>query len=186
MGDVMGAAAENVFEFRAKRKPSAPDPKNRVFQDAAKAHKAWLGHEGAFVAHTPELLASSAWRAMSLHARRVIDLLELEHMAHRGTENAYLKLPWRQMRAAGIGSDFIINTITEVETLGLITVTHRGGHKGGARQNPSLYKINYLPWKFVPATGPAVYYAPTNEWREHNGKTGRPKSNRMHRTGGPF
>jgi hypothetical protein len=123
---------------------------------------------------------------MSLHARRLIDLLELEHLAHAGSENGFLKLTYRQMQAAGISGDFIAATITELETLGLLTVTHKGSYRGGAKQNPSTYKLNYLPWRFQPGIGGGYYLAPTDEWQTYQGKTARPKSVRMHHTGGAF
>jgi hypothetical protein len=117
---------------------------------------------------------------------RFIDLLELEHARHNGLENGFLKLTWRQMREAGIGGDYIADTIAEVEALGLATVTHRGAYRGGARNDPSTYQLNYLPWKFIPATGPPVYYAPNDEWANYRGKSARPKSRRMVTTSGSF
>jgi hypothetical protein len=179
----MTAKIIQLNRTRPVKPRSAPDPKDRTFPTTRKAHKAWLGHEGGFVAHTASLLSSDAWRAMSLRARRLIDLLELEHLAHAGTENAHLKLTWRQMREAGIGNDHIAATIAEVETLGLVTVTHKGCFRGAARQSPSTYRLNYLPWKFAPAMASAYYLAPNDEWQAFKGKTVSPKSIRMHLTG---
>jgi len=159
------------------------DPRNRTFTLAQKAYKAWLGGH-SFVPHTAELLNSPAWRHRSLYARRFIDRLELEHARHNGLENAYLKLTYRQMQQAGVHSDFIAATLEEVETLGLVTVTHRGAYRGGARNNPNTYRLNYLPWKFVPAAGAPLYYVPTDEWARYTGGSAKPKSVRMHRTAG--
>lgn len=161
------------------------DPRNKTFFDHRKAYKAWLGGHG-FVAHTAELLNSPAWRYRSLYAARFIDRLELEHLHHNGSNNGFLKLTYRQMREARIHADFIADTIAEVEALGLVTVTHRGAYSGGARNNPSTYRLNYLPWKYVPAAGAAVWYAPTDEWKRYLGKSARQKLGRMHRTGGAF
>ena len=159
------------------------DPRNKTFFDPRKAYKASLnGH--SFVAHTAELLNSPAWRYRSLYAMRLIDRLELEHAKHNGLENGYLKLTYRQMQQARIHSDFIEATLEEVETLGLVTITHRGAYAGGARNNPSTYRLNYLPWKFVRATGAPVYYAPNDEWQHYSGKSARPKTVRTHHTGG--
>src|SRR5215469_6374386 len=161
------------------------DPRNKTFTTHSKAYRAWLsGH--SFVPHTSELLNSPAWRHRSVYARRLIDRLELEHAHHDGRENGFHKLTWRQMREAGISGDFIASTIEEVETLGLVTVTHRGAYRGGARNDMSTYRLNYLPWKFVPAAGAPVYYAPGDEWRNYTGKSARPKSIRQIPHGGPI
>jgi hypothetical protein len=150
------------------------DPRNKTFRDSSKAYHAWLAGK-SWVPHTAELLASPAWRYRSINAVRFINLLELEHARHNGLENGLLQLTWQQMRKAGIGSDYIADTIAEVEASGLVTVTHRGSYAGGARNNPSTYQLNYLPWKFVPATGAPVYFAPTDEWASYQGKSARSK-----------
>jgi hypothetical protein len=179
-------ASEVVQRRRPTRAPrSKADPRNKTFREVGKAFRAWL--EGkSWVPHTAELLASPAWRYRSSNAVKFINLLELEHAQHNGRENGFLKLTWRQMRKAGIGSDYIADTIAELEATGLVTVTHRGSYAGGARNNPSTYQLNYLPWKLVPATGAPVYYTPTDEWARYEGKSARPKSRRMNTALGPF
>ena len=87
------------------------------------------------------------------------------------------------MQQGGIHADYMVATITEVEALGLVTITHRGAYRGGAKNNPSTYRLNYLPWKFVPASGPAVYYAPLDQWKNYK-KPARTKRTRMPLTGG--
>jgi hypothetical protein len=164
---------------------SRADPRNKTFRHASKAYRAWLAGK-SWVPHTAELLASPAWRYRSVHAVRFINLLELEHARHNGLENGFLKLTWQQMRDGGIGSDYIADTIAEVEATGLVTVTHRGSYVGGARNNPSTYQLNYLPWKLVPAVGAPVYFAPNDEWAGYQGKSARRKSRRKITTSGPF
>lgn len=147
--------------------------RSKTFTIAKKAYRTWL--EGQpFVPRTAELLGSAAWKSLSLYARRLIDALEREHLAPNGQENAYLKLTYRQMRLAGIHNDKIRTVIAELETVGLVTVTHRGAYRGGARNDASTYRLNYLPWKCVPATGCPVYYAPDDEWKKF---TKTPKRN---------
>jgi hypothetical protein len=139
------------------------DPRNRTFLRPQQCYKAWLdGH--SFVPHTAELLASQAWQNRSRYAMRLIDHLELEHARHNGLENGHLRLTYRQMQKAGIHANYIAATLAEVVALGLVTITHRGSYRGGARNDPSTYRLNYLPWRFVPAVGPPVYYAPLDEW----------------------
>ena len=150
--------------------------KKRSQYSAGKAAKSWLaGH--AWVPHTAELIASPAWRARSISAVRLIDRLELEHMAHAGKENGHLTLTYQQMeREAGICRRLIGPTIAEVEKLGLVKVAHRGGYGGGARNNPSRYQLTYLPWKFIPATGAPIYQDPTNDWRAYRGEPARSRA----------
>ena len=87
------------------------------------------------------------------------------------------------MQKAGIHADYIGTTLAEVVALGLVTITHRGSYSGGARKDPSTYRLNYLPWKFVPAVGPPVYYAPLDEWKNYRKPASR-KSIRMPLTDG--
>jgi hypothetical protein len=149
---------------------SKTDPRNKTFTSAKKAYNAWL--EGrSYVAATAELRRSLAWRhrTNSRYAVRLIDRLEVEHCQHNGRENGYLKLTWRQMLEAGISNDFINPTIAFVAALGLVTVTHKGSYRAGANSDPSMFQLNYLPWKLVPATGAPLYYAPTDEWAKYDG-----------------
>jgi hypothetical protein len=148
---------------------SKTDPRNKTFTSAKKAYNAWL--EGrSYVAATAELRRSLAWRhrTNSRYAVRLIDRLEVEHCQHNGRENGYLKLTWRQMLEAGISNDFINPTIAFVAALGLVTVTHKGSYRAGANSDPSMFQLNYLPWKLVPATGAPLYYAPNDEWAKYD------------------
>ena len=167
-----------------QRAQQSGDPRNKTFSRAEKAYKACRSGK-SFVPHTAELLASAAWRNRSIYAVRFINLLELDHAGHNGQDNGFLKATWRQMREAGIGSDYIADTIAEAVALGLVRVTHKGQYRGGARNDPSTYRLNYLPWKFVPAAGAPLYYAPNDEWKHYKGKSARAKRARMNRTWGP-
>jgi hypothetical protein len=139
--------------------------KDRVYYTAAKALKAWLGGKG-FVPHPSDLLSSPAWRRRSIYLARLIDLLEADYLAHAGRENGFLRATVRQMMVAGIPARRIAPTVAEGEALGLLTVTHLGSYAGGAKSNPRLFKLNYLPFKVMPTTGSApAYYLPTDEWR---------------------
>src|SRR5437660_792458 len=107
--------AREALDTKAGRRPQhltrpKADPRDKTYFLAAKAYKACLDGK-SFVPHTAELLASPAWRNRTINAMRFIDLLELEHAQHNGLENGYLKLTWRQMRAGGIGGDYIADTI---------------------------------------------------------------------------
>ena len=47
-----------------------------------------------WVWHTRELITSDAWRSQSITCRRFIELLELDHMNHAGTENGHLMVQY--------------------------------------------------------------------------------------------
>jgi hypothetical protein len=138
----------------------------------SRAAKAALGHHG-FIAHTPELIASDAWRRRSIHLVRILDRLELEHLAHAGKENGFLRCTYEQLAAYGVARQYIKPAIADGVALGLIKVTHVGGYSGAGRNDPSTYQVTYLPWKFVPAIGPPQYLEPTNEWKSAAAKPPR-------------
>jgi hypothetical protein len=139
-----------------------------------KAAKAALGHNG-FVGHTRALLESEAWRGRSIHLVRVLDRLELEHLAHAGKENGYLQVTYDDFVKYGISRRLIRPAIEEGIIRGLILITHQGGYSGDGRQDASMYQLTYLPSKFVPVTGPPQYLDPLNTWQK---LTGKPKRKR--------
>lgn len=75
---------------------------------------------------TRELLASDAWRSLSSPARKFVDFLLIEHMAHAGRENGNLKAPHRQLAGFGISDHNIAAVIREAEAAGLVDC-RRGG-----------------------------------------------------------
>jgi hypothetical protein len=115
---------------------------------------------------------------------RLLDRIELEHCAHAGRENGYLTVPYNQFVEAGIGRRFIKAAIDEAVRLGLLIV-ERGLYRGGARRQPSRYRLTYLKWKFVPAAGAPYYLEPTHDWRHFRPEKKARKSGRMATTGEP-
>lgn len=108
-----------------------------------------------FVWFTMEMMVSPAWRAMSLTARRVLDRLCVEHMAHAGTENGNLVVTYSDFRKAGIGGKNIGNAIDELVALGFIAVDRgRGGNAEFRR--PNRYTLTWLTTERE---------LPTNRWR---------------------
>lgn len=99
---------------------------------------------------TRDLLASPAMRHRSLYARMVLDFLMVEHTAHAGQCNGRLMATYDQLQQAGVPRRHINAAIFELENLGLVAVTRRGG-----RDSPSLYR---LTWQAADEKGP------TNEW----------------------
>ena len=69
---------------------------------------------------TCELQRSPAWRLAGIHARRLVDCLQVEHRDHAGRENGNLKAPYDQLEAHGIPRRCIHDAIDEAVWLGLI------------------------------------------------------------------
>ncbi|HEX4570363.1 MAG TPA: hypothetical protein VH184_08055 [Dongiaceae bacterium] len=92
-----------------------------------------------FVWLTRELLASAAWRSMSINGHRVLYFLMREWMGKAGRENGRLKAPHRQLEASGIGARLVADAIREVEKLGLVEC-----NRGGMRV-ATTYALTWLP-----------------------------------------
>ena len=92
-----------------------------------------------FVWHTRELLESDAWRSAGRNVRRLIDFLEIEHMAHAGRQNGKLKAPRRQLAAHGIGRRLISKAIRDAEALGLVDCVRAG------MRAANTYALTWLP-----------------------------------------
>jgi hypothetical protein len=124
--------------------------------------------------YSVEMLRSDAWRDMPINARRMLDLLEIEHMNHGGYENGNLVITYDQFVAAGIRRSSIFATIAELERLGWIEVS-RGGYRGFARSWPQRFRLTHRRTRFRPATGEPYLVEPTHEWRHYRSQ----KSNGM-------
>ena len=94
--------------------------------------------QGQFAPRPRELLESRAWAVASVHARRLVEFLELEHLRHGGQENGLLAAPRQQLRAVGIHPRSISAAIEDGVKLGLVDVCR------GSRRRPSLYTLTWL------------------------------------------
>jgi hypothetical protein len=101
---------------------------------------------------TREMIESDAWASLGINARRVLDCLLLDHMAHAGTENGALKATYKQLQVFGVGARFAADAIREVEAAGFIDC-----HRGGMRV-ATTYRLTWLPTK---DDEPA-----TNRWKQ--------------------
>jgi hypothetical protein len=105
----------------------------------------------AFAKLPRDLLESLAWRSLSIHSRRFVDFLLIEHMRHGGKDNGRLVAPRRQLIAFGIHAHFVSAAIDEAERVGLIDC------KRGIGRGPNVYGLTWLP------RGPGE--PPTDRWR---------------------
>jgi hypothetical protein len=110
---------------------------------------------------TRSLLRSPAWQAQSLHCRRLIDFLMLEHLAHGGMENGGLVAPYRQLAKFGIHGRRISGAIAEAVALGLLD--RERGLRLANGNKPSKYRLTFLASRdHAPAT---------NVWRHTTGES---------------
>lgn len=125
---------------------------------------------------TKDLMESSAWRAMSPNAHRALDRIMIEHMAHAGTENGNLPVTHEDFVTHGVTRRLVKDAIQELENLGLIKRTVRGGRWHGSNK-PSRFRLTWI--------GDRRGQHPTNEWK---GRTeavkDRPRKNGGSRNGG--
>ncbi len=93
-----------------------PDKTGRSSGRLTKAERKFRGppKDQPWSWHSREMLLSPAWRALSVNGRRLLDFLELEHLAHAGRENGHLKATYDQLEEYGISRRLIPRTIGEV------------------------------------------------------------------------
>jgi hypothetical protein len=96
---------------------------------------------------TREMLESPAWCAMRLAARKVLDRLIIEHLAHAGLQNGALIVTYTNFQQFGVRRPSIAPAIVELETLGIIDVVRRGGSAYAEFRNPSIYALAWLDRK---------------------------------------
>ncbi|MBX3515225.1 MAG: hypothetical protein KF748_01145 [Xanthobacteraceae bacterium] len=105
---------------------------------------------GGFVWITREMMESAAWRALRPAARRVLDRICIEHMAHGAKENGRLKVPYAHFERYGLRRASISDAIHELEALGFIEVK-RGELSQADHREPSQYALGWLPQGQAPA-----------------------------------
>lgn len=159
---------------RAVRKPNATG------RDGARARKGNPVSRPAdcgvnqFVWLPVELLASSAFRVLSVNARRVVDRLLLEHAAHGGTANGELVVSYQQFEESGVTRNLVAKAIREAEAVGLVSVWRRGRIADG-RNQPLLYRLTWLgAWR---PDGERM--GPTHEWKGRSADDVRRELERM-------
>jgi len=122
--------------------------------------------------HTAEMLRSDAWHALGIHARRLLDLLELDHASHAGRGNGALMATYDQLADFGISRRKIKDAIREAHRLGFIEVEYGG--RWNMTNRPSLFRLTY----YTDRDG----NPPTNDWRRYSAD-GRKKQNRPTESG---
>lgn len=113
---------------------------------------------GQWVAFSVEMFQSPAWRVLSLSARRVIDRICIEFMAHGGKDNGKLPVRYVDFVEYGIDRDAIAPAIREACALGFLEVTEQGRAGNAEFRRPNLFRLTF------PYTDPKC--PATNEWKK--------------------
>jgi hypothetical protein len=116
--------------------------------------------------YSVEMMRSDAWRDISVNARRMLDLLEIEYLAHGGYENGNLVMTYDQFVAGGIRRESISATIAELERFGWLEVT-RGLYRGFARSTPHRFRLTHRRTRVRPEIGMPYLVEPTHDWRQY-------------------
>jgi hypothetical protein len=93
-----------------------------------------------------EMLSHVGWRALSINARRVLERIMIEHMAHAGKENGNLIVTHRQFQEYGVNRNAVADAIAELEYFGWIKVT-RKGRGGVGTGHPNHFLLTWMPEK---------------------------------------
>jgi hypothetical protein len=113
---------------------------------------------GQFSGRLIEMMESSAWRALSLAGRRVIDRVEIEHGHHAGTDNGKLPVTFDQFCEYGLHRHSIAPGMREAVALGFLEVTQKGRAGNAEHRAPNLFRLTYRPSDGVRGDG-------SHEWR---------------------
>jgi hypothetical protein len=113
---------------------------------------------GQFAARLIEMMESSAYRILSLSARRVLDRIEIEHAHHGGTDNGRLPVTYEHFMEYGIDRDAVAPAIRELEALGFVEVTEHGCAGNAKWRAPNLFRLTFRPSKGIDGDG-------SHEWR---------------------
>jgi hypothetical protein len=103
------------------------------------------------------MLASPAYRALSLSAFRVIGRIELELCSHGGNDNGQLPVTCEDFEKYGISHNQIAPAIREAEALSFIRVTEHGRGGNAEYRRPNKFYLTFPMHRGG---------APTNEWQK--------------------
>jgi len=117
--------------------------------------------------HTIDMITTEGWRALSLNCRRLLERLEVEHVAHKQQENGRLKVSYSQFVHWGIGRRFIPGAIREAIDAGFLDMLP--GYR--LKDAPNQYRLTYYPTRRRTSTGTDEWSVPTDEWKRRAGKS---------------
>ena len=125
----------------------------RTISNSPPAGQSWTWQTNA-------MLGSVTYRALGVHALRILDFLRCEHASHAGQENGRLAAPYRQLTAWGVTADDIRKGFAELYATGFVRQTKQGLRATFGGREPSRYALTWLPT--IDVNGRQV--APTHDW----------------------
>lgn len=105
------------------------------------------------------MFGSITFRALGIHARRILDFLLYEHAQHGGRENGNLAAPYRQLEAWGVTAADVSKGMAELMLTGFVERTKEGRRLDGVGV-PARYALTWLP-THANSSGEEK---PTHEW----------------------
>jgi hypothetical protein len=99
--------------------------------------------EGQWIPHSVALIR--VFCGLSLTARRILDLLEIEHCRRGGRENGKLVCTYDNFENSGVDRTRIREALDELIAAGLIEITRLGRRAYADLRAPTLYRLTYLP-----------------------------------------
>ena len=115
---------------------------------------------GQWSARLIEMLASPAYRALSLSAHRLIARIEIELASHGGNDNGRLPVTKQDFIEYGISPRLVAPATREAGALGFIRVTQRGRGGNAEHRQPNLFLLTFAYGR-ESRTDP-----PTHDWRK--------------------
>jgi hypothetical protein len=115
--------------------------------------------------YTAEMMMHPAFSGASINCRRFVTALEVENMAHAGTENGNLIVTYNQLeRVYGISRRLIRASIDEAVRRGLVE-ERRGLRLSYAKSSPTKYRLTFRP--ACDSNSPRRWTLPTDEWKRY-------------------
>jgi hypothetical protein len=108
---------------------------------------------------TRNMFASISYRALGIHARRILDFLLNEHTLHGGRDNGNLVAPYKQLGAWGVTAADVRKGLAELYATGFVEQTYCGERRGGISE-ASRYALTWLPTR----AGTDLGMPPSHKW----------------------
>jgi hypothetical protein len=114
---------------------------------------------GPWVAHPVAMIR--VLLGLGLAARRILDVLEIEHCCHGRRDNGRLVCTYSNFEQGGVRRGSICGALRELVAVGLIEITRLGRRSYADLRLPSLYRLTFEP---TYVDGKRV--EPTHEWKK--------------------
>ena len=114
---------------------------------------------GAYVAHRLEMLQSPAWRNAPRAMKALLEVIEVEHMRHKGCANGELAKSYTQFIDEGFNRHTVTQMTRVAEALGFLRVNRNSGIGSPDLRDACLYTLTYLP------TGVRRNVPPSDDWK---------------------